>query len=92
MKFKKKTAMLACFTVGTLLLATTALADIASKSGYDELKDALKVTAQQSSETFDSFTLDYSLALKVNGITLTSNSETSKFDRVKGASEGQSEF
>ena len=90
MKFKKKTAMLACFTVGTLLLATTALADIASKSGYDELKDALKVTAQQSSETFDSFTLDYSLALKDNGITLTSNNETSKFDRLKGASEGQS--
>ena len=90
MKFKKKTVMLVSFTVGTLLLATTALTDITSKSGYDQLKDALKVTAEQSSEKLDSFTLDYSVAMKDNGKTLTSNNETSKFDRLKGASEGLS--
>ncbi len=87
MKFKKKTAMLVSFTLGTLLVATTVLADIANKSGYDQLKDALKVTAQQSSEKFDSFTLDVSYALKDNGKTLMSSNSTQKYDRSKSASE-----
>lgn len=87
MKFKKKSVMLVSFTVGTLLLATTALADIASKSGYDELKGAIKLTTEQASEKFDSFTLDYSMALKDNGKTLESSNETLKVDRTKSASE-----
>ncbi|SHI36559.1 hypothetical protein [Desulfosporosinus lacus] len=87
MKFKKKSVMLVSFTVGTLLLATTALADIASKSGYDELKGAIKLTTEQASEKFDSFTLDYSMALKDNGKTLESSNETLKVDRTKDASE-----
>lgn len=90
MKFKKKTALLASFTVGALLLATTALADIASKSGYEELKDAIKFTAEQGSETFDSFTLDFSMAMKDNGKTLMSGNETKKFDRTIGANESVS--
>ncbi len=87
MKFKKKTAMLVSFTLGTLLVASTALADIANKSGYDQLKDALKVTAEQSSEKFDSFTMDYSLAMKDNGKTLMTENEVRKYDRSKSASE-----
>ena len=38
MKFKKKTVMLVSFALGTLLVATTALADIANKSGYDQFE------------------------------------------------------
>ncbi len=87
MKFNKKTAMLISFTLGTLLVATTALADIANKSGYDQLKDALKVTAEQGSEKFDSFTLDFSIALMDNGKTLMTSNEIKKYDRLKGASE-----
>lgn len=87
MKFKKKTAMLVSFTVGTLLLATTALADIASKSGYDQLKDSIKMTAEQTTDKYDSFTLDFSMAVKDNGKTLMSQNETIKHDRKMGASE-----
>lgn len=87
MKVKKKTAMLVSFTLGTLLVATTALADIVNKSGYDQLKDALKVTAEQSSEKFDSFTLDFSMVMKDNGKTLMTSNEMTKHDRSKGASE-----
>ncbi|MHB8074165.1 hypothetical protein [Desulfosporosinus fructosivorans] len=87
MKFKKKTAMLVSFTLGTLLVASTALADIANKSGYDQLKDALKVTAELNSEKFDSFTLDFSMAMKDNGKTLMTSNEMKKYDRSKGASE-----
>ncbi|HEY8910147.1 MAG TPA: hypothetical protein VIM51_07685 [Desulfosporosinus sp.] len=87
MKFKKKTAMLVSFTLGTLLVASTALADIANKSGYDQMKDALKLTAQQSNEKFDSFTTDFSIELKDNGKTLGTSSGTQKFDRSKSATE-----
>lgn len=69
------------------MVATTALADIANKSGYDQLKDALKVTAEQSSEKFDSFTLDFSMELKDNEKTLMTSNEIMKYDRSKGASE-----
>jgi len=79
--------MLVSFTLGTLLVATTALADIANKSGYDQLKDALKVTAEQSSAKFDSFTLDFSMEMKDNGKTIMTSNEMTKRDRSKGASE-----
>lgn len=87
MKFKKKTAMLVSFTLGTLLVATTALADIANKSGYDQLKDSLKVTAEQTNEKFASYTMDFSMALKDNGKTMMTENETQKYDRSKEASE-----
>lgn len=90
MKVKKKTAILISFTVGTLLLATTALADIATKSGYDQLKDALKVTAQQSTEKFNSFTMDGSMVMKDNGKTLMNDNVILKVDRSKSASESLS--
>jgi len=87
MKFKKKTTMLVSFTLGTLLVATTALADIANKSGYDQLKDALKVTAEQSSDKFASYTMDFSMAVKDNGKTVMANNSVQKYDRSKSASE-----
>lgn len=87
MQFKKKTVMLVSFTLGTLLVATTALADIANKSGYDQLKEAIKVTAEQSSEKFDSFTMDFSIELKDNGKTLMTENSVQKYDRIKNASE-----
>lgn len=87
MKFKKKTAMLVSFTLGTLLVASNALADIANKSGYDQLKDALKVTAEQSNDKFASYTMDFSMAMKDNGKTLMAENEIHKYDRSKNASE-----
>lgn len=69
------------------MVATTALADIADKSGYDQLKDSLKVTAEQSSEKFNSFTMDFSVELKDNGKTLMTANEIKKYDRLKKASE-----
>lgn len=87
MKLKKKTAMIVSLALGTLLVATTALADIANKSGYDQLKDGLKETATQCSEKLNSYTMDYSYALKDNGKTLSSDTGTQKYDRSKNASE-----
>lgn len=87
MKIKKKTAMLASFTIGTLLFATTALADVLSKSGYDQLKDGLKVSAEKMSGEFDNFTLDITYAIKDNGKTLQSENHVEKSDRKNNVSE-----
>jgi hypothetical protein len=85
MKIKKQTAMLASFTLGTLLFASTALADITTKSGYEQLKDGLKVTAKKMSGEFESYTLDISYVLKDNGEILLSDNQVEKYDRKKNA-------
>jgi hypothetical protein len=91
MKISKKTAMLASFAVGALLFATTALADIASKSGYDQLKDSIKATAEKRTNGFDSYTFDFSTAVKDNGKILSAQSEVKKFDISKNATESTSD-
>ncbi|MDD4345529.1 MAG: hypothetical protein PHZ11_01295, partial [Desulfitobacteriaceae bacterium] len=53
----------------------------------DQLKDTLKVTAEQCSETFDSFTMDISMVMKDNGKTFLTSNEIQKYDRSKNASE-----
>lgn len=87
MKIKKKTAMLASFTIGTLLFATTALADVVSKSGYEQLKDGLKVSAKKMSGEFNSFTLDITYVIKDNEKTLQSENHIEKNDRKNNATE-----
>ncbi|MGC7871237.1 hypothetical protein ACPUYX_06855 [Desulfosporosinus sp. SYSU MS00001] len=87
MKLTKKTTMVLSFTLGAMLLATTALADIAAKSGYDQLKDTLKVTAAQCSDNLNSFTMDISYDVKDNGKTIANMNQTEKYDRSKHARE-----
>ncbi len=87
MKPKKKTTLIISFTVGALLMATTALADIANRSGYEQLKDGIKATANNCSENFDSFTMDFSFAVKDNGKVITSDNQSTKMDCRTGATE-----
>lgn len=87
MKLKKKTVMLISFSIGALLFATTALADMVSKSGYEQLKDGLKTTAEKCSEELDSFTIDISMEVKNNGETLMSSNDVSKIDRDNNTQE-----
>ncbi|KLU59861.1 hypothetical protein CEB3_c39950 [Peptococcaceae bacterium CEB3] len=92
MKFKKKTALLLSFTMGALLVATTALADMTHKSGYDQLKGALKGTAAQCNGKFDNFTMDISYVIKDNGKTVSSSDTVQKIDRKDNASLSQTEL
>ncbi|MDA8443327.1 MAG: hypothetical protein M0Z55_13290 [Peptococcaceae bacterium] len=87
MKIQKKTAMLLSFALGTLLLAGTAIADISSQSGYGQLKDSLKLTAAKCSDSYNSFTMDFSTAVTDNGKTVTSSDSVQKYDRAKNAVE-----
>jgi len=90
MKVKKKTTLLVGFVLGALLMTTTAVADIANKSGYEQLKDGIKATAENCSEKFNNYTLDFSYALKDNGKVLTSDNEITKYDRLADARESRS--
>jgi hypothetical protein len=90
MKLKKKTTMILSFALGSLIFGTTALADIASKDGYEQLKDAIKLTADSCSDRLDSYTVDFSFVIKDNGKILTSDDQISKIDNTKKAQENLS--
>lgn len=87
MKMKKKTAMLLSFALGSTLFVTTAFAEVATKSGYDQLKDALKYTSKSFSSTLTSYTVDMSYSLKDNGKIISSGNDIEKADASKGATE-----
>ncbi len=91
MKLKKKTVMLLSFALGAMLVATTALADIASKSGYEQLKDAVKSTGNSCANKFDSYTMETSSVVKDNGKVVSSSSSVSKHDTKNKAQEGTTE-
>lgn len=80
MKKNKKLIMALCFCLGTVMLTTTAFADIASKSGYQQFKDAIKLTSKNASLSFKSYTGEVTLTLKDNGKLLTSTNSISKGD------------
>ncbi|NLM21249.1 MAG: hypothetical protein GX207_05820 [Peptococcaceae bacterium] len=87
MKLKNKPVLLIVFTLGALLFATSALADIAHKDGYEQLKDGIKLTAASCSSQLDSFTMEMNFALKQNGQLLSADSETKKYDKIRQAVE-----
>ena len=91
MKMNKKAAMIISFTIGTLMFATTAFAEVNSKSGYDELKDSLKHTAENCTSKFSSFTVDSSFVMRDNGAVIYSRNMLNKYDASKKSIENTSE-
>ncbi|MDR3270052.1 MAG: hypothetical protein LBT32_00860 [Peptococcaceae bacterium] len=88
MKFKKKAVMTGTFVLAVLLVATTVLADIADKNGYEQLKDGVKATAQQCAEGgFASYTLLSTVELKDNGTVMVSDVTKEKLDWINNATE-----
>jgi hypothetical protein len=90
LKIKKKAAMIISFTVGSLMFATTAMAEINTKSGYDQLKDSLKYTAEGFTEKLSNYTLDMSFVLRDNNTIISSSSSLNKYDVSKEAMENTS--
>ncbi len=75
------------FGLGAVMFATTAFADIAAKTGYDQLKDAIKHTAESCSKELKSISMEGSVTLKDNDKVIISGSTTNKFDMEKGITE-----
>jgi hypothetical protein len=92
LRIKKKTAMALSFTIGTMLFATTAFAEINSKNGYDQLKDSLKFTAEGFSEKLSSYTLNLSFVIKDNDVVMASKDYENKSDLSKNAAENNSKY
>lgn len=87
MKFKKKTTMLISLALGTALFASTAIAEIVSKSGYDVLKDSIKYTAKSATSTLSNYSTDLSFTVKVDGNVLESEKTSVKYDIKNNAEE-----
>ncbi|ARC85973.1 hypothetical protein U732_1807 [Clostridium argentinense CDC 2741] len=87
MKIKKKTAMITSFTLGLLMFATTAMAEISSKSGYDQAKDALKYSAESFTSKLSNYTIDISMNIKDNGKVIISENTVNKYDITKNSCE-----
>jgi len=90
MKLKKKTIMIISFSIGALLFAATAFADMVSKNGYEQLKDSIKLTAKQFSEEYQSLTFSNSMEIKNNGELLLFSNEEVKYDKNNNARESTS--
>lgn len=87
MRKNKKAVMAVSFCLGAVMLATTAFADITSKTGYDQLKDSIKYTAESLSKRADSHTLEATMTLKDNDKVIASESSLSKVQGDKNLSE-----
>lgn len=90
MKMKKKTAMIVSLAVGTMLFATTALAEVTAKSGYEQLKDGIKYTTDSCANKLQSYTLNFSVVLKDNGNIIRTQETLNKYDVSKNAMENTS--
>jgi len=87
MKLNKKTATIISFALGSVMFTTTAIAQVLTKSGYDQLKDSVKFTAESCTTKFSSYTMDMSVILKDNGTIIYSDDSLSKVDVSRGAKE-----
>ncbi|WP_253200614.1 hypothetical protein [Clostridium sp. CF012] len=87
MKLNKKTATIISFAIGTIMFTTTAMAQILTKSGYDQLKDSFKYTAESCTTKLSSYTMDISIILKDNATVIYSQNSLDKVDVKNGAKE-----
>jgi hypothetical protein len=85
MKFEKRSAMAISFLLGVFMLITSATADIATKTGYEKLKDSLKLTTKNASKTYQNFTIESNMALKQNGELIASENSIQKYDVTNNA-------
>src|SRR3712207_5462963 len=83
MKIKKKTAMFTSLVVGIAMFTTTVMAEVVSKSPYEQAKDSIKYSAEAITTKLQSYTADYSMVLKDNGKVVMSSKGLDKADNIK---------
>jgi hypothetical protein len=80
MKINKKSKIIISLALGSVMFTTTAIAQVISKSGYDQLKDSVKYTAESCSTNLSSYTIDTLFVIKDNGTVITSQGSLDKVD------------
>ena len=76
---KKTTALLAC-SVGAVVFATAALADVAIGSGYNNLKNAAKETMARLTHDVENCQTELKLSLKLDGQEFVRDNVSAKYD------------
>jgi hypothetical protein len=87
MKISKKATTILAFSIGACVFVTTALADMALGSGYDQLKASAKRTSQQLEQGLNNYTLDLDFSLTDNERTLLHSTSTQKIDNANQMNE-----
>jgi hypothetical protein len=87
MKINKKSKVIISLALGSVMFTTTAIAQVISKSGYDQLKDSVKYTAESCTSKLSSYTIDTSFVIKDNGSVISSHNSLDKFDVATQAKE-----
>lgn len=90
MKIGKKTTALLAFSMGAVVFATSAMADMAIGSGYNSLKNAAKETMAKLTKDVDNFQVDMKMNMKLDGNEFESESGVSKIDMAGKRQETQS--
>jgi len=72
------------------MFTTTAFAEVVSKSGYDQAKDAMKYTADSLTSKLSNYTADLSFVTKDNGNIIISENSVNKYDLKSNSCENTS--
>ncbi len=87
MVIKKKTKAIISLALGTVMFTTTAIAQVLSKSGYDQLKDSVKYTVESCTTGLSSYTIDSAVIIKDNSTVILSHNSVVKTDVSNGVKE-----
>ena len=87
MKLNKKTSTIISFAIGTIMFTTTAMAQVLTRSGYDQLKDSFKYTAESCTTKLSSYTADVAFIIKDNSTVIYSENSLNKVNVSTGAKE-----
>lgn len=86
MKLGKKASIALAFTLGAVVFTSTAFADMAIGSGYNNLKNALKTTTAKMESGLSNFTMRIVMNYKDNGAVIFESDSNTKVNNEIGAS------
>lgn len=89
MKLNKKTLAPLCIILGIIMMASTAFAEVMTRSAYDQLKDAVKTTSARMAAGVKNYTLKTTWTLSGDGKVLMSAVTSQKQDGSKSESSGE---
>jgi hypothetical protein len=90
MKWHRKALVPVCIILGIALMASTALAEVVTRSAYDQLKDAVKTTSARMAAGVQNYTLKTTWTLSGDGVVLAREASVQKNDGAKSESSGES--
>ncbi|MDW7657574.1 MAG: hypothetical protein SCM11_10420, partial [Bacillota bacterium] len=89
MKLNKKALAPLCIILGIIMMASTAFAEVMTRSAYDQLKDAVKTTSARMSAGVNNYTLKTTWSLSGDGKVLMNAVTSQKTDGTKSESSGE---